>query len=125
MKAYLIRSQVGGVHTDRVFLRPPTEAELTEVLEESLMRHGHKNGKPVERFVTFVVVDTIGEPEEYEGSPPMIFDKLTDEESKAILNGTAGDPPSGHAYTGAEKIQFSGSGQVILAGDPRHPRYNG
>lgn len=40
MKAYIIRGQGSGPRVDRVFLRPPTEAEMREALRDELDKHG-------------------------------------------------------------------------------------
>lgn len=123
MKVYLIRSQTQGVLTDKVFLRPPTEAELREVLGKSLVVAGHKNGVPVDRFVTYIEVETVGEPEDSGAPPPVIVDKLTPDESADILRGRFGEQSMGEVITGAGEIDFHGVGEVILIDDPRHPRY--
>lgn len=122
MKAYLIRSQTEGILTDRVFLRPPTHAEMQEVLGRNLVLNGHKNGAPVDRFVTYIAVETVGEPEDSNETPRKLIARLTDAESLEVLSkGSSGT--AGEVESGAEGIKFEGVGEVILIEDPRHPRF--
>ncbi len=109
----------------RVFLRPPTEAELEEVLGEALATHGHKNGQRVAREVSYIVVETIGEPEDAPEVPLKVSGELTREESAEILRGRSRDQAAGEVAVEREGMKFEGAGEVILIEDPRHPRYVG
>lgn len=122
MKAYLIRSQTDGILTSRVFLRPPTDEEMQEVLGRNLVENGHKAGAPVDRFVTYIVVETVGEPEDSDKLPKKIIGRLTDAESREVLSGGP-KGTAGEVETVAEGIKFEGVGEVILIEDPRHPRF--
>lgn len=113
MKTYLIRSQTEGILTDRVFLRPPTEAEMTEVLGRNLALHGHVSGVPVERFVSYIEVETVGDPRELEGTPTKVTGLLTESELSEILSSPKAGTP-GVVEAGPETISFQGYGLVTL-----------
>ena len=113
MKAYLIRSQTDGILTDRIFLSPPTKDEMTEVLGRNLAQHGHVGGVPVERFVSFVEVEVIGESQDpVEGTPTRVTGILTAAELSEILAMSKLGTP-GVAETATETISFQGYGMVI------------
>jgi len=112
--------------SDRIFLRPPTEAEMLEVLGYDLANHGYspKLNGPIERFVSYIEIETTGEIEEGPNKVPKVTGILTKHELAQIQNrGDDSDLADGTVESGAEPISFEGFGEVILIEDPRHPRY--
>ncbi len=121
MKAYLIRCS-NGILTDKVFAAPPSRADLEDALGKCLVQYGHRKGEVREMFATYVEVEMQrGEPRE-EDSPLRVSAILTEDELLEILLAQILENP-GEVHTGAESMQFEGTGMVINPDDPRHPRY--
>lgn len=96
---------------------------MNEVLGSVLAQYGHKNGRPVDREVSYIAVETVGEPADAPETALKVTGKLTAEESAEVLRAKSADQASGQVVTEQDGIKFEGVGEVIYIEDPRHPRY--
>ncbi len=123
-KAFMIRCQGRGILTNKVFLHPPTEAEMKVELETTLAMHGHdRSGAAKERFVSYVPCELEGGDKlpwhEYPAAPPRVTGKLTPEESAALKKAKP-PAPSGVAIAAPAAISMTGTGTVTNPGEPGH-----
>lgn len=124
MKGYIIRGQGSGARVDRVFLRPPTEAEMREALREELAKHGAKftadGAIARELFVVAQEIELVGADDflasgkiaEVPRSHVALVGQLRNDELADIAKARADGPPPGGGEAAPGAISFSGVGVV-------------
>ncbi len=124
MKGYIIRGQGSGARVDRVFLRPPTEAEMREALREELEKHGVKQtadgAVARDLFVVAQEIELVGADDflasrtidEVPRSHVALSGRLRDDALARLLEERAAGPAPGSGEAAPGQIAFSGVATV-------------